>query len=158
MHAPIADQLLFFYRTYTSNHFSSTPKIKMAAIVRASSLQLVSHPLQLNISSRKSFAPVPVGPKRCGVVANATLRARNAVISAFSSSTVKTIIQGRNLSVTPAIKEYVESKVGKVSSHQHLAPPLGLLLFCHRLLIANDLVVCFCVEKAQPFPSLRIDP
>ena len=101
----------------------------MAAIVTSSMRQLMSHPLQLNISSRKAFAPVPVAPKKCGVVATATLRSRNAVISAFSSSTVKTIIQGRNLSVTPAIKEYVESKVGKVRSRHHLTPALGLFNF-----------------------------
>jgi Sigma 54 modulation protein / S30EA ribosomal protein len=106
----------------------------MAAIVRASSLQLVSHPLKLNISSRKTFAPAPVAPRKVGVATDATLRARNAVVvSAFSSSTVQMIIQGRNLSVTPAIKEYVESKVGKVSSHHHPTPALGLSNFCHDL-------------------------
>ena len=126
----------------------------MSAILRASSLQLVSHPLQLNISSRKSFAPVPLIPRKSGLVTNATLRARNAVISAFSSSTVKTIIQGRNLSVTPAIKEYVENKVGKVSAHDHPSTVWGLSLFVMTL---NEtlMILLFFLMKAQSFSSLQ---
>jgi len=129
----------------------------MAAIVCASSLQLVSHPLQLNVSSRKSFAPVPVCPKRSGAVFNATWRARNAVISAFSPSTVKTIIQGRNLPVTPAIKEYVESKVGKVSLRYH-SPRLWVCYsftnhFCPLMILLH-----FIVLRPDFNPPQRIDP
>ena len=110
----------------------------MAAIVRCASAALAPS-LQRNISCRKSFAPAPIAPLKSAIARNAAVRARHVVVAASSmSNTVKIIVQGRNLQVTPAIKEYAETKVNKVRSGW-----LKVLGFCDYFVLGPACVILF---------------
>lgn len=69
-----------------------------------------------NVAAKRTLAPV--FSQRQLSFHTETSRRRGAVIvraAAEPMSTVKTIVQGLHMQITPAIREYAESKVNKVS-------------------------------------------
>ena len=84
----------------------------MAAVAIQSTTFASSFIHHRDLSSRKSLVPIPVKPVgalRCAVA----IHARKSAVCA-SLSTAKVLVQGLHLDVTPAIKEYAETKVNKV--------------------------------------------
>jgi hypothetical protein len=81
-----------------------------------------------------SHVPVPI-------LRNSAVRIKNGVTRVFAAaadaSTAKILVQGRHLTLTPAIKEYAESKVNKVSiCNCHGA--LGLLPWRPQPAVSHD--------------------
>lgn len=75
--------------------------------------QVCNRALSVRSGSRFAATPVRVREVSKGVAVRAT--PRTVVAAAMpETSTVKILVQGRNLSVTEPIKEYAESKVQKV--------------------------------------------